>query len=61
MNNIFHVGLEKRWNNFTLAEQMANVGAEVGRTMSWKKKGNKTMSTHALYRGLVLHPLEFAI
>lgn len=54
MNNIFHTGLEKRWNNFTLAEQMANIGAEVGRTINWRKKRNKTMSTNALYRGLEL-------
>ena len=54
MNNIFHTGLEKRWVNFTLVEQMANIGAEVGRTINWRQKGNIQMSTNALYRGLEL-------
>lgn len=59
MKNMFHTDLEKRWNHFSLSEQMANIGAEIGRTISWKKKGNKTMSTNALYRGLEL--LDFTI
>lgn len=59
MNNIFHTNLETRWNNFSLSEQMANIGAEIGRTINWKKKGNNMMSTNALYRGLEL--LDFTI
>lgn len=59
MNNIFHTDLEKRWPEFSLLEQMANIGAEVGRTINWKKKGNISMSTNALYRGLEL--LDFTI
>lgn len=59
MNNIFHTGLEKRWDQFSLSQQMANIGAEVGRAINWRKKGNKTMSTNALYRGLEL--LDFTI
>lgn len=54
MKNIFHIGLEERWNQFTLFEQMANIGAEVGRAIKWKTKGNKEMSTNALYRALEL-------
>lgn len=54
MKNIFHTGLEDRWNQFTLFEQMANIGAEVGRAIKWKTKGNKEMSTNALYRALEL-------
>lgn len=54
MKNIFHTGLEERWDQFSLMEQMANIGAEVGRTINWKKKGNIEMSTNALYRGLEL-------
>ena len=54
MNNIFHTGLEERWNQFTLVEQMANVGAEMGRTIKWKTKGNLEMSRNAFYRGLEL-------
>lgn len=59
MNNIFHTDLEKRWHHFSLPEQMANIGAEIGRTINWRKKGNKTMSINALYRGLEL--LDFTI
>ena len=59
MNHIFHTGLEDRWNHFTLVEQMANIGAEVGRTIKWIHKKNKQMSTNALYRALEL--LDFTI
>lgn len=59
MTNIFHTGLEDRWKSFTLVEQMANTGAEIGRTINWKKKGNSQMSTNALYRGLEL--IDFTI
>lgn len=59
MHNIFHTDLEKRWSTFSLPEQMANVGAEVGRTINWKRKGNSDMSKNALYRGLEL--LDFTI
>ena len=54
MSNIFHTGLEERWNTFTLPEQMANIGAEIGRTINWRKKGNSEMSTNAFYRALEL-------
>ncbi len=54
MNNIFHTGLEDRWHEFTTAEQMANVGAEVGRTIKWRSKGKEEMSINALYRALEL-------
>lgn len=57
MKNIFHAGLEERWSKFTLAEQMANIGAEIGRTINWKKKGNFEMSRNALYRSLELFDL----
>jgi len=60
MTNIYHTGLEERWNRFSLSEQMANIGAEVGRTISWRKKGNKTMSTNAFYRGLELLDLTIS-
>lgn len=54
MNNIFHAGLEERWSKFTLVEQMANIGAEMGRTIKWKTKGNLEMSRNAFFRGLEL-------
>jgi len=60
MKNLFHTGLEDRWNQFTLIEQMANIGAEVGRTINWRKKKNIQMSTNALYRALELLDLTTA-
>src|SRR3989339_1432212 len=57
--NIFHQDLQNRWVNFTLLEQMANIGAEVGRTISWRNKNNKEMSKNAFYRALEL--LDFTI
>lgn len=57
MKKTFHVGLEDRWTQFSLLEQMANVGAEVGRAIKWKDKRNVEMSTNALYRGLELMDL----
>ena len=59
MTNIFHTDLQDRWTNFSLCEQMANIGAEVGRTINWRKKGNTLMSTNALYRALEL--MDFTI
>lgn len=51
---LFHADIKDRWNSLTIHEQMANIGAEVGRSINWKKKGNEEMSTNALYRGLEL-------
>lgn len=59
MKAVFHTGLGKRWNEFSTLEQMANIGAEVGRTISWTKKGNKQMAKNALYRALEL--IDFTI
>lgn len=54
MKNVFHTDLEERWSQFSLIEQMANVGSEVGRTINWNKKGNTKMSINSLYRALEL-------
>lgn len=43
-----------RWFEFSLAEQMANIGAEVGRAINWRKKGNAEYSKLAFYRALEL-------
>lgn len=59
MKNIFHVDLEKRWNRFSLTEQMANIGAEVGRAINWRKKNNSQMNRNAFYRCLEL--IDFTI
>jgi hypothetical protein len=43
-----------RWFQFSLAEQLANVGSEVERTISWRDKGNTEYSRHAFERALEL-------
>lgn len=32
---------KNRWLKFSLAEQMANIGAEIGRAINWRKKNTK--------------------
>ena len=43
-----------RWFTLTLCQQLANVGSEVERTMSWRKKGNEEYSQKAFERALEL-------
>ncbi len=57
--NIFHTELVGRWRNFSIYEQMANIGAEVGRSINWRKKKNMHMSRNALFRALEL--VDFTI
>lgn len=59
MTSVFHTDLESRWNTFSILFQMANIGAEVGRTINWTKKGNKEMAKNALYRALEL--IDFTV
>ncbi|PIV09261.1 hypothetical protein COS31_01010 [Candidatus Roizmanbacteria bacterium CG02_land_8_20_14_3_00_36_15] len=56
---IFHKDLVKRWNKFSILEQMANIGAEVGRAINWKKKHRAEMSKNAFYRALEL--IDFTV
>ena len=52
--NILHKELASgRWYQFSLLEQMANIGTEVGRTINWRVK-NINDSKMALERGLEL-------
>jgi hypothetical protein len=56
-----HQDLTKdRWANFTLREQLANVGSEVIRAVNWQKKGNIQYATLAFYRALELIDLTLA-
>jgi len=48
-----------RWAEMPFYEQMANVGSEVERAISWRKKGNPEYSYKALERALEL--LDFTI
>ncbi len=43
-----------RWFELSFVEQMANVGSEVIRAISWKKKGNLEYSKNAIERALEL-------
>ena len=43
-----------RWQALSLMEQMANVGSEVERTISWKRKGNRDYERLAFDRALEL-------
>lgn len=49
-----------RWAKLNFMEQMANVGSEVGRAISWKEKGNAEYSSSAFIRALELLDLTIA-
>ncbi len=49
-----------RWHELSFFEQMANVGAEVGRTISWKNKGRPDISQRAFERALELLDLTIS-
>jgi hypothetical protein len=44
----------ERWRKFSLAEQLGNVGSEVGRLISAKKKGDEKLSNSAFERAVEL-------
>lgn len=43
-----------RWFKFSLIEQMANIGAEIGRAINWKNKANMEYGRLAFERSLEL-------
>lgn len=45
---------ENRWASIPLAEQMANIGSEVGRSAKWLSKGKMAMAEGAYLRALDL-------
>jgi len=50
----FHKELtEEKWQSLPFFEQMANIGAEIGRAINWREKDKET-STASLYRGIEL-------
>ncbi|OGI07354.1 MAG: hypothetical protein A3I68_04910 [Candidatus Melainabacteria bacterium RIFCSPLOWO2_02_FULL_35_15] len=49
-----------RWYKMTLAEQLGNVGSDVDRIISWRKKGNEEYATNAFYRALDLLDLTIS-
>lgn len=51
---------EGRWFEFSLMEQLANVGSEVERAILWKNKNNNGYSRMAFERALELLDLTIA-
>ena len=61
MKIICHKGLtQKQWFSEDIFQQMANVGAEVGRAINWKKKGDLNYCRLAFERVLELLSLTIA-
>jgi len=50
---IFNKQFKDRWFKFSLVEQMANIGAEIGRAINWREKDKKE-SQAFFERGLEL-------
>ena len=53
MTNLHQDLTVERWQKLSIFEQMANVGAEVGRAINWREK-DKKRSNAAFERGLEL-------
>jgi hypothetical protein len=49
-----------RWNELSLAKQMANIGSEVGRAIRWRQKGNADLAQRATIRALELLDLSLS-
>ncbi len=49
-----------KWFKLSLVEQLANVGSDIERTITWKKKGNARYSQQAFERALELLDLIVA-
>ena len=59
-SNFYHKNLaDGRWQKLSFIEQMANIGSEVERTISWKEKNKPERSQNAFFRALEL--LDFTI
>lgn len=60
MKMLYHKNLTlERWQELSFCEQMANIGSEVFRAISWRQK-NREYSRLALERGLELLDLTLA-
>ena len=49
-----------RWRQFSLAEQLGNVGSEVDRAISWRRRGEPERSARAFERALELFDLTIS-
>jgi hypothetical protein len=53
--NAIHRELDSgRWQEMPLCEQMANIGSEISRALSWREKNRKDLSLNAVNRALEL-------
>ena len=43
-----------KWFKLSISEQLANVGADIGRAIKWRKKGKASYSQQAFFRALEL-------
>lgn len=57
--SLFHQETAKEWYRYSIFEQMANIGIEVSRAISWRKKKNQKMFLNAFYRALEL--IDFTV
>lgn len=58
VNSMQHRDLrQSRWNKLSLMEQMANIGSEIERAISWRKKENQAYANAANARALELFDL----
>lgn len=51
---------KKNWTDKSICFQIANIGSEIERTISWKKRGNTNYSRQAFDRALELIDLTLA-
>jgi len=54
MSGFSNESFAKRWRAFSLMEQLGNIGSEVDRLISWKRKNNDEFARNAFYRALEL-------
>ncbi len=55
MRTVFHKNLStSHWCEFSLVEQMGNIGSEIERALRGREKNDLAQSEAALYRGLEL-------
>jgi hypothetical protein len=50
----------RRWKTMTLAEQLGNVGSEVERVFTWRRKGREELAAGAFDRSLDLIDLTLS-
>ncbi|MFH0814912.1 MAG: hypothetical protein V1902_02425 [Candidatus Falkowbacteria bacterium] len=61
MDIVYHKNLaEGRWFKLSLAEQMGNIGSEIGRTIIRKRRGESVDADKALDRALELFDLTMS-